>query len=82
MLQSMRSQRIGHNLATEQQLVAEIVKNPLAVWKTQVQSVDQEDPLDKGMGIYSSILAWRIPWTQELGRLYSPWGREESDVTE
>ena len=82
MLQSMRSQRIGHNLATEQQLVAEIVKNPLAVWKTQVRSVDQEDPLDKGMAIYSSILAWRIPWTQELGRLYSPWGREESDVTE
>ena len=37
--------------------------------ETQVQSLGQEDPLEKGMVIYSSILAWRIPWTEEHGRL-------------
>ena len=36
---------------------------------TQVQSLDQEDPLEKGMATHSSILAWRIPWTEERGRL-------------
>ena len=34
------------------------------------------------MATHSSILAWRIPWTEEPGRLYSPWGRKESDMTE
>ena len=37
--------------------------------KTQVQSMGQEDPLDKGAAIHSSILAWRIPWTEEPGGL-------------
>ena len=42
-----------------------------------------EDPLEKGMATHSSILAWRIPWTEEPGGLrYSPQGREESDATE
>ena len=41
----------------------------------------QEDPLEKGMATYSSILAWRIPWMQETGRLH-PWGHKESDMTE
>ena len=41
-----------------------------------------EDPLEKGMATYSSNLVWRIPWTVEPGRLYSPWGRKESDMTE
>ena len=49
--------------------------------KTRVQSLGQEDPLDKGMATCSSILAWRIPWTEEAGG-YSPWGRKESDTTE
>ena len=40
-----------------------------------------EDLLEKGMAIYSSILAWRIPWTEEPGGLQS-WGRKESDMTE
>ena len=40
-----------------------------------VQSLDQEDILEKEMAIYFSILAWRIPWTEEPGGLYSPWGR-------
>ena len=42
-------------------------KNLPAMRKTQVQSLHQKDPLEKGMAIYSSILAWRIPWTEELG---------------
>ena len=39
--------------------------------ETRVQSLGREDPLEKGMAIYSSILAWRIPWTEEPGGLYS-----------
>ena len=41
-----------------------------------------EDPLEKGMATHSSILVWRIPWTEEPGRLYSPWGYKESNTTE
>ena len=52
-------------------LVAQMVKNPPAIQETQVWSLDQEDPLEKGMATYSSILAWRIPWTEEPGRLQS-----------
>ena len=43
--------------------------------KTQVQSLGQEDPLEKEMATHSSILAWRIPWTETLAG-YSPWGRK------
>ena len=50
--------------------------------ETQVQSVGLEDPLEKEMATHSSILAWKIPWTEEPGRLYSPWGVKESDMTE
>ena len=39
--------------------------------ETQVQSLGQEDPLEKEMATYSSIVAWRIPWTEELGGLQS-----------
>ena len=52
-------------------LVAQMVKNPPAVQETQVQSLGWEDPLEKGTAILSSILAWRIPWTEESGRLKS-----------
>ena len=48
-----------------------MVKNLPAVQETQVQFLDQEDPLEKGMGTHSSILAWRIPWTEEPGGLQS-----------
>ena len=41
--------------------------------ETQVRSLDQKDPLEKGMATLSGILAWRIPWTEEPGRLHSPW---------
>ena len=43
--------------------------NLLEMWETQVQSLDWEDPLDNGMATHSSILAWRIPWTEEPSRL-------------
>ena len=63
------------------QRVAQMVKNLPAVQETQVQSLGQEDPLEKGMATHSSILAWRIPWTKETGGLYSPWGCKELDTT-
>ena len=49
-------------------LVAQLVRNPPAVQETQVQSLGWEDPLEKGMATRSSVLAWRIPWTEEPGR--------------
>ena len=49
--------------------------------ETWVQSLDQEDPLEKGVGTHYSILAWRIPWTEEPGR-HSLWGCKESDMTD
>ena len=48
-----------------------MVKNLPSVQETWVQSLGQEDPLKMGMAIYSSILAWRIPWTEEPGGLPS-----------
>ena len=48
-------------------LVAQTVKNLPAMQETWVQSLGQEDPLEKGMANPSSILAWRIPWTEEPG---------------
>ena len=48
-----------------------VVKNPPAKQETQVQSLGQEDPLEKEMATHSSILAWSIPWTEEPGRLQS-----------
>ena len=44
-----------------------MVKNLPVVWETQVQSLGQDDPLEKGMATHSSILAQRIPWTEEPG---------------
>ena len=48
-----------------------MIKNLPAKQETQVQSLGQENPLEKGMATHSSILAWRIPWTEEPGRLQS-----------
>ena len=48
-----------------------MVKNLPAAQETQVQSLGQEDPIEKGMAIHSSILPWRIPWTEEPGELQS-----------
>ena len=52
-------------------LVSQMVKNPPALWETQVQSLGQEDPLKKGKATRFCILAWRISWTEEPGRLQS-----------
>ena len=54
-------------------LVAQMVKNPSAMQETRVWSLGQEDPLEKGMDTYSSVLAWRIPQAEEPGRLQSMW---------
>ena len=51
--------------------MAQIVKNLLGMCKTGVWSLDKKDPLEKGMAIHSSILAWRVPWTEEPGGLQS-----------
>ena len=48
-----------------------MVKNPPAMQEAQVRSLEWEDPLEKGMATRSSILAWRIPWTEELGETQS-----------
>ena len=51
--------------------MAQMVKNLPSVQETRVHSLGWEDPLEKGMASHSSILAWRIPWTEEPGRLQS-----------
>ena len=61
-------------------LVAKPVKNLPAMQETQVQFLGGEDPLEKEIATHSSIFAWKIPWTQELGGL-QPIGSRESDMT-
>ena len=61
--------------------MAQVVKNLPAMQETWVQSLGWEDPLEKGMATHSSILAWRIPWTEEIGRLQSM-ELKESDTIE
>ena len=51
--------------------MAQVVKNLPAMWETWVRSLSWEYPLEKGTAIHSSILAWRILWTEEPGRLQS-----------
>ena len=60
--------------------MAQTGKNLPAMQETRVQSLGGEDPLEKGMATHSSILAWKIPWTEELGGLQST-GLRESDTT-
>ena len=50
-------------------LVVQMVKDLPAMWETQVRSLDRKDSPGEGNGYHSSILAWRIPWTEEPGRL-------------
>ena len=57
-----------------------LVKNLPAIQETWVRSLGREDPLEKEMATHSSILAWRIPWTEEFGGLQSM-GSQESDTT-
>ena len=69
-------------------LVAQRLKRLPPMRETRVRSLGREDPLEKEMAIHSSILAWRIPWTEKPSRLrrslvgYSPRGHKESDMTE
>ena len=58
-----------------------MLKNLPAMQKTQVRSLCPDGPLKNGVATHSSILAWKIPWTEEPGRLQSM-GCKESDVTE
>ena len=52
------------------------------MWETQVRSLGQEDPLEKGMATHTRILAWRIPWTERSLADYRPWGCKYLDTTE
>ena len=61
-----KSRTIGFTWAS---LMTQMVKNPPAMRETWVRSLGWEDPLEKGMATHSSILAWRIPWTEEPGGL-------------
>jgi len=66
---------------TRASLVAQTIKKLPAMQDILIQSLDQEDPLEKGMATHSSILAWRIPWTEEPDGLQSM-GSERADTTE
>ena len=72
----------------EASLVAQMIKNPLAMQEKWVRSLGQEDPLEEEMATHSCILAWRIQYScpvfygQRSLASYSPWGRKESDRTE
>ena len=59
-----------------------MVKNLPAMQEIQVRLLGWQDTLEKEMAIYSSILAWRYPWTEKPGRLYSSWGYKESYMTD
>ena len=61
--------------------VAQMEKNPPAMQEIKAQSLGREGPLEEGMATLSSVLAWRIPWTEEPGG-HRPWGRKGSDRTE
>ena len=56
--------------------MAQMVKHLHTVQETWVRPLGQEDPLEKETATHSSTLAWKILWTKECGRLYSPWGRK------
>ena len=62
---------IKFTLLIKASLVAQTVKSLLARWETWVRSLGQEDLLEKEMATHSSIIAWRIPWMEEPGRLQS-----------
>ena len=64
--EQINRKRLKKNMAF---LVAQMVNNLPSVWETWFQSLGWKDPLEKGMATHSSILAWRIPWTEEPGRL-------------
>ena len=58
------------------QVAGAVIEKPPAKQEMQVQSLDWEDPLEKELATHSNILPWEIPWTEEPGGLYSPWGHK------
>ena len=62
---------IAGNVKIGTSLVAQMVKRLPTMWETWVQSLGREDPLEKEMATHSSILGWKIPWTEEPGGLQS-----------
>ena len=72
---------LGRQIDWNSSLITQLVKNTPAKQKTRVQFLDWGDPLEKEMATPSSILAWRIPWTEKPSRLHSM-GSQESDMTE
>ena len=67
-----RIKYLGINLPKERtSLVAQMVKRLFKMWEAQVRALGWEDPLEKKMAIHSSTIAWKIPWTEEPGRLQS-----------
>ena len=73
---------LGHHRSLSgASLVAQMTKNPPAMQEIWVQPLGQKDSPEKGMATHSSILSWRIPWTEEPSGLH-PCGHKESDTTE
>ena len=62
--------------------MSQTIKNLSAIQEIRVRSLDWEDPLEKEMATHSSIPTWKIPWTEEPGRLQSTGSQKESDMTE
>ena len=73
---------LKHLSALFMSLLAQMVKRLSTMRETWVRYLGWEYPLEKEMAIHSRTIAWKIPWTEEPGRLYSPWGSKESDMTE
>ena len=67
-MQEMVNRKLGKYIGN---FLSQRLRHQLAMQETQVRSLDQDDPLEKEMATHSSILAWRIPWMEELGRLQS-----------
>ena len=74
------SKNYGSLNAFRASLVAQLVKNLPAIQETWVQYLAKEDPLEKKMATHSSILAWIIPWSEDLGKL-QPMGSQELNTT-
>ena len=62
--------------------MAQVIKNLPAMQDPRVQSLGQEDPLEKGMAVHCSILAWRIPWTEEPGGLVHGVAKSQTQLSD
>ena len=73
---------LGESDPCRASLVAQSAVNPPAMWETQAQSLGREDPLEEGMATHSSVLAWRMPWTEEPGGLQSVGWQSQTRLSE